>query len=133
MSEEILERLRAGFEAFNQTGEFADEFLAPNFEMRQASSLIGATGPFHGPSALRDSLVEVEVALEALRFEPENFIEAPNGEIVVLIHVRARGRGSGIEVDNHIAQVWTFRDDLAVRLIVYEEPAEALKAVGLEK
>jgi len=34
-------------------------------------------------------------------------------------------------IDNHIAWVWTFRGDKAVRLVVYEEQAEALKAVGL--
>jgi hypothetical protein len=29
--------------------------------------------------------------------------------------------------------VWTFRDDKATRIVVYEEQAEALEAVGLAK
>ena len=66
-----------------------------------------------------------------MSFEPERFLEAPGGEVVVLIHTTGRGRGSGLEVDNHIAWVWTFRDDQAVRMVVYEEPADALAAVGL--
>ena len=42
-----------------------------------------------------------------------------------------RGRGSGVEMDNRIAWVWTYRDDKVVRVVGYEEPAEALEAVGL--
>jgi ketosteroid isomerase-like protein len=133
VSQENLERVRAGFEAFYQTGELPDRFLAPDFELHQAWSVVGATGVFHGPNAVRDSLVEVEVALEDLSFAPEKFVEAPNGEIVVFVHVQGRGRGSGIDVGNHIAHVWTLRGDQALRCVVYEDPAEALKAVGLEE
>ena len=46
--------------------------------------------------------------------------------MVVLIHTTGRGRGSGLEIDNHIAWVWTFRGGQAVRMVVYEEPADAL-------
>jgi ketosteroid isomerase-like protein len=53
--------------------------------------------------------------------------------VVVLVHARGRGRGSGVDIDNHIAWVWTFRGDKAVRLVVYEEQAEALEAAGLRE
>jgi ketosteroid isomerase-like protein len=59
--------------------------------------------------------------------------ETADGRVLVFIRARARGRGSGIEMDNRIAWVWTFRDDKAVRLDVYEEREEALEAVGLKK
>jgi hypothetical protein len=36
-------------------------------------------------------------------------------------------------MDNRIAWVWTFRDDKAVRWVVYEERSEALEAVGLSE
>jgi ketosteroid isomerase-like protein len=52
---------------------------------------------------------------------------------VVFIRARARGRGSGVETDNRIAHVWTFREDKAVRMDVFEEQAEALEAVGLRE
>ena len=74
---------------------------------------------------------ELAESFEDLTFEPEQFLEAPGGEVVVLIHARGRGPSSGLEIDNHIAWVWTYRDDKAVRMVVYEEPAEALEAVGL--
>ena len=33
-----------------------------------------------------------------------------------------------MRVDDHIAHLWTFREGKAVRLAIYEEPSEALKA-----
>lgn len=131
MSRENIDRLRAGLEAFNRTGAVGVDFLAPDFEMQQASSIIDTAGLFHGPDALQQSLAELQESFEELTFEPEEFFEAEGGELVVFIRVRGRGRGSGVELDNRIAWVWTFRDDEAVRLVVYEERADALQAVGL--
>lgn len=132
MSQENVERIRAGFEAFNRTGEIITDHLAPDFELHQASSIVDSAGVFSGPDAFHDMLQELHGAFEELRFDAEEFLEAPGGEIVVLIHARGRGRGSGVEIDNHIAQVWTFRDDKAVRMVAYEERAKALEAAGLE-
>jgi len=131
MSQENIDRIRAAFEAFNRTGEIILDHLAPDFELHQASSIVDTAGVFHGPDAFRDVLRELHGAFEELSFEAEEFIEAPGGDIVVFIHARGRGRGSGIEIDNHIAQVWTYRDDKAVRMVAYEERAEALEAAGL--
>jgi ketosteroid isomerase-like protein len=134
MSQENVNRLRAGLEAFNRTGELDTEFLAPDFEMHQASSIIDTAGVFYGRDALHGSLSELAESFDDLSFEAEKFFEAPSGEVVlVFIRARGRGRGSGLEMDNRIAWVWTFRGDKAVRLVVYEEQAEALEAVGLSE
>ena len=132
MTEENLERVRAGQEAFSRTGEFDPNFFAPDFELHQASSIVDTAGVFRGRSALRDALDELEGAFEELSFDAERYVEAPGGEVVVIVRVRGRGRGSGIQIDNRIAHVWTFRDGMATRLKVYEEPEEALEAVGIQ-
>lgn len=119
MPNELIDRLRVGLDTFNRTGETAIGFLAPEFKLHQA------------PHAFRDSLDELSESFENLTFEAERSLEAPGGEIVVLVHARGRGRGSGTEIDNHIAWVWTFRDKRAVRLVIYEDPGDALQAVGL--
>src|SRR5689334_979612 len=126
-----LEQLAAAYQAFSETGEIVGAHLAPDFEMQQASSIIDSAGVFHGPNAFRDVLRELEEAFEDFRAEAEEFIEASTGEIVVLVHVLGRGRGSGAEMDNRIAHVWSFRDDKAVRMVAYEEQADALAAVGV--
>ena len=129
MSQERIDQLRAQIEAFNRTGEVRG--VASDFELHQASSIIDTAGVFRGPDGPRASFRELERSFEDLRFEPERFFEAPGGEIVVFIRAQGRGRGSGVEIDNRIAWVWTFRGDQAVRLVIYEERDEALKAVGL--
>ena len=133
MSRENADRLRKGLIAFSRTGEVDPDVFAQDFELHQASSIIDTTGVFHGRDALRESLGELQESFEQLRFEAEGFLEAPGGEVVVLVHVHGRGRGSGLEIDNHIAWVCTFRDEQAVRLVVHEEPAEALAALGLDQ
>jgi ketosteroid isomerase-like protein len=133
MSSERTDRLRAALETFRQSGEIPVEYFAEDFELHQSSSIVDTAGVFHGTSASQASLDELGESFEDLSFEPEQIIEAPGGEIVVLIHARARGRASGLELDNHIAWVWTFRKGKAVRLVVYEEPGDALEAVGLPR
>jgi ketosteroid isomerase-like protein len=133
VSEENVGALRRGLEAFNRTGEIDTSFLAEDFEVHQASSIIDTDGVFHGRDALRQSWSELAEVFDDLRLEPERIIEAPGGEIVVLLRACGTGRGSGLVMDNHIGWVCTFRDDEAVRLVVYEEPAEALEAVGLSE
>ena len=130
MSQEHINRLRTDLDAFNRTGEINIDRLAPDFEMHQAASVIDTAGAFRGRGALQQSLGELQGAFEGLRFEAEKFFEAAGGEIVVFMRVRGRGVGSGVEIDNRIAWVWTFRGDEAIRLVVYEEQAEAVEAVG---
>ncbi|MDQ2676529.1 MAG: nuclear transport factor 2 family protein, partial [Actinomycetota bacterium] len=102
------------------------------FELRQASSIIDSAGTFRGRDAFREVLGELQESFADLRFEPERFAEAPGGEVVVLVHVRGRGVGSGIEIDNRIAWVWTFApDDALSSLEVFEDPAEGFRSVGL--
>jgi ketosteroid isomerase-like protein len=133
LSKAPIDWVRAGLERFERTGEVPSEFLAPEFELHQSSSIVDTAGIFYGPGAFHASLAELSESFEDMTFEAEGVLEAPSGEIVVLIHTQGRGRGSGVEIDNHIAWVWTFRDETAVRMVVYEEPGEALEAVGLER
>jgi ketosteroid isomerase-like protein len=133
MSQANVDGLRAGIEAFRRTGEIDAAFFAADFEMHQASSIVDTAGVFYGRDGLQASLEELQESFEGLSFEAERFVQAPGGEIVVFIHAHGRGRGSGVTIDNHIAWVWTFRGDKAVRLVVYEEQAEALEAVELRE
>lgn len=133
MPSTLLEQMQAGLDRFTRTGEIPTGFLAPEFELHQSASIVDTAGVFYGPESFRASLLELDESFEDMSFVAEGVLEAPGGEIVVLIHTRGRGRGSGVEIDNHIAWVWTFRDGKAVRMVIYEEQADALRAVGLER
>jgi ketosteroid isomerase-like protein len=132
MGTERIDRLRAGLDAFERTGRIEPGLISPDFELHQASSIIDSAGTFSGPDAFQRVLSELQESFGDLSFERERFVEAPGGEIVVLVHVRGRGRGSRIEIDNHIAWVWTLDEDGVIRrLVVHEEPADALRSVGI--
>jgi len=127
MSQANIDRVRGKVDTFNRTGEIDVQDLAPDFEMHQASSLVDTAGVFHGQDALHGALRELQEAFEELSFEAEEIIEAPDGQIFVLIRVRGRGRGSGMEIENRIAHVWTYRDDKAVRLVATRSLAKRAK------
>jgi ketosteroid isomerase-like protein len=72
---------------------------------------------------------EVDEAFADVRVE---FLEARDlGEhIVVVGHLRARGRASGAETDSPIAWVVEFANGRVVRMRDYLDPGEALEAAG---
>ncbi len=77
----------------------------------------------------RASFAKVRDVFPDFRVEPERYIDA--GEDVVVI-VRARGRGaSGIETAWRQGYVWTVRDGKAIRFRWFNDPQDALAAVGL--
>ncbi len=53
--------------------------------------------------------------------------------VVVLGHVHARGRGSGLELDSPVAYVFEFVDELLARGSSYFDHDEALAAAGAER
>jgi hypothetical protein len=75
--------------------------------------------------------------VEGMYLDPEKFIEA-KGQIVVIFRIHGRGRHTGIDAGSagegqlpRQAHVWTMRDGKATRLVIFSDPAMALKAVGL--
>jgi ketosteroid isomerase-like protein len=65
------------------------------------------------------------------RFEPLAFYDVGN-RVAVRVRVAARGVGSSVEVDAERGYVFDVRDGKIVRFAWFNEPLEALKAVGLE-
>ena len=125
-------RLEQALDAFIRTGQIDPTYFTDDFELHQASSIIDTAGVFRGRGAAREALRELRGSFEGLVFEPEEFIEAPGGEVVVFIRVSGRGRGSMVEIDNRIAWVLTYREDAIARMVIYEERREALEALGLD-
>jgi ketosteroid isomerase-like protein len=60
--------------------------------------------------------------------EPTEFIEEGD-RILVSVHARARGRGSGVEIDQTAFHVWTLTGERAVRLEVHVDREAALAAL----
>jgi ketosteroid isomerase-like protein len=64
--------------------------------------------------------------------DDERLIDAGD-RVVVIATMRGQGSASGVEVENRHGSVWTIRDGKAVRFQWFNEPDEALEAVGLQE
>ncbi|HEU4364684.1 MAG TPA: nuclear transport factor 2 family protein [Candidatus Krumholzibacteria bacterium] len=51
--------------------------------------------------------------------------------ILAVVDMRGRGRVSGVPVELHFAQVWSFREDVPVRMVYYADIEEGRCAAGL--
>lgn len=69
-------------------------------------------------------------AFDDVRLEVGEFIDRGE-QVVALGHMRARGKGSGMEVRQARAWVWSLRDGKIIRHQTYAERSAALEAVGL--
>lgn len=89
-------------------------------------------GSYQGHTGIRRFFEDAADTWEYLRAEPQTY-KAKDDQVVVIGHLRCRGRHSGIDVDSPAAWVFTFRDRKASRMRVYLDPEEALRAVGLSE
>jgi ketosteroid isomerase-like protein len=70
-------------------------------------------------------------AFEEFTIEPEDFI-AHGDRVLVPMRQRARGKGSGLEIEQRFYQLFTLRDGMVFRFEEYSEEADAWKALGKE-
>jgi ketosteroid isomerase-like protein len=134
MSEENVEIVRGVYEALNR--EDVDAVLQicdPDVECLLPEGGIN-TGTLRGHQAIRAFLDGYLEAFESFRFEPERFLEADD-QVVAVLRVLGRGRGSGLEAEVRPAHVWTMERGRAVRLEVFPERelGAALEAAGLSE
>ena len=62
---------------------------------------------------------------------PETILESGE-DVAVLMHLRARGKGSQFDIEEDMADVFTVKDGKIVRLRLYIQQQDALKAIGEE-
>jgi ketosteroid isomerase-like protein len=79
----------------------------------------------------RRTLAMIKDVYPDFRVEPERFVDA--GEEVVVIGTARGTAASGVEAQWRQGYVWTVRDGKAVRFRWFNQPQEALEAVGLHE
>jgi ketosteroid isomerase-like protein len=82
------------------------------------------TDLFRGHEGVRRG---IETWLESgrdFRFDPREVLERGD-RVLVIVHYLARGRGSGVELDEPVAHVWEFRGDRAIRLRMFGDADKA--------
>ena len=132
MFEEDAERLRGAYQAFNERGvEAFLERLAPEFQLRDRESSPDRAETVYGKQGIKDLFDSYMEAFDALRLEPQEFVDCGD-QIVVSLHQHVRGKGSGAEVVGNIAHVWTMRGEAPFRLMIFGDKESALRALGVD-
>ena len=86
----------------------------------------------HGPDAVRDFFRRWAGAFADWDYTVEEVKSGP-GTVIVQIHQRGRGKGSGAPVDARFWQIWVMQRGKAIRVTHQAEEDEALKDGGLRK
>jgi ketosteroid isomerase-like protein len=133
MSQENVAIVRRGFEHFRATGGPLPEILAPEF-VWDMSTFRGwpEQQTYDGAEGMRQFLKDWMSAFEDWRIEVEALHDADE-HVVAVCRQSGRAKVTGMPVNMLLAQVFTLRDGLETRMQMYADPAEALKAVGLEE
>jgi hypothetical protein len=142
MSQENVERLRAGIELFLAgTGELQREEMLrklgelwdPEIEVDASESpVLDLNGIYRGPDAVRQFWREWLAAWEAFQFEYE-LVDAGD-RIVQLFDMQMRGRSTHIEMPfGNVAWVYTYRGGRVIHQKLHMSHSEALESVGVSE
>jgi|SRR5262245_4404493 len=132
MPEENVEIVRRIHEALNaRDEETLMELLDPEIVWVQNPN---APDPhtLRGHDGVRELGAMLDDAFEDVRLDVDRFLDG--GEMVVALgQMRARGKGSGVEIREARAWVWTLRNGRVIRHETVADHAEALRAAGLSE
>jgi ketosteroid isomerase-like protein len=137
MSTENVEIVRRGYEALNQ-GDIQTTLALfdPRVEVHLAKEGQQVLGPdfspvYSGLDGFMEFLGQLQAAWEKWSWEPEEYIDAGDDRVLVMLRMRAKGRASGLEVDQPMGHLCTMEDGRLVRHETYWDPAEAREAAGV--
>jgi ketosteroid isomerase-like protein len=131
MSQRNVELVRGAFGVVTIPGHPEAMIAAshPDFEMH----LVGVGGEpvyYAGASGIREFFRDVAESWESFRFKATDLRDLGD-RVLVLGHVRGRGRASGVEVDDRWAWIIALREGRAASLRGFLDQREALDAAGL--
>ncbi len=126
MSQQNLDRVRAGFAAHNR-GDL-DALVELYHPEAVFETLL--LGTHHGNEAIREIYAENQRTLASYDVLPVELIEVED-KVVAVARAVGSGPASEIAVDDRFAFVFTFKDDRVIREQAFRSREEALAAVGL--
>ena len=130
-ADENVEALHRLFELVGdgENPEVLYELLDPDVELTLTDDDLNS-GPHHGRDGVRNYFRSWAGTWSEWHFRPERLVAIGDDQVAVDLHQRGRGRGSGVEVESRVAQLWTFRDGRVVRWEHFRTFEEALSAAG---
>jgi ketosteroid isomerase-like protein len=127
---EIVQRVNAAIKSGDMARVLA--LLHPEFETSVGPELSPEPDVYRGHDGILRYFASFHEAMDQIRFDPSRFREAGTS-VVVALRLSAKGRFTGIPVEQHIGQVWTIHDGKALHVQSYTSYREALEVVGLQE
>jgi ketosteroid isomerase-like protein len=135
VSRENVDAARSAHEAFNQmfthgTGDLF-ELLDPEIEWIPLNSALDGAS-YHGEDGIRAWIEEMKREWDFFETRPEEFHDLGDERVLILGTWRARGRGSGVELDSQEA-TWLFGFNAGKinRMQTFTDRSKALEAAGI--
>ena len=128
MSQENVEIIQRSFVTWDETGEPDWDLMHDDIEVHDHD--IMDAGEYRGRAGVARWLEDWGTAWSEFSMEPEEFLDA--GErVVAVIRMRARGRGSSVQVERQDALVFEVHDGKIARTDYFNNRQQALDAAGL--
>ena len=133
MTEANVEIVRAALETWNRSWRGGD--LGPALDVMDPDVVLDFSGNVFNPRVLRGHegfrqlMADVAEVWDEVTFDVEELIPTDDG-VLTLVVARARGRASGVAIEDRVAQVFTLRDGKITRVQAYADREEALATVG---
>lgn len=86
----------------------------------------------HGPAEVKAFMREFLGQWRDYRLIGDEFRDVGEDKVFVAGHQTAAGRHSGVEVEDSMFSIWTFRGGKVVHLLFERDKQTALEAAGLE-
>jgi ketosteroid isomerase-like protein len=133
MSQENVEIVRAGFDAYNRRDLDAIlEYWAPDGVLDWSNSRGVGAGIYRGHDEIRAVAEGFLATWDEVRIEIVDAVEIRDGLVIAENVTHFRGR-DGIETQARSAWLITLRDGKETSLTLYQTKQDALEAAGLEE
>ena len=121
--------MQRGFAAFSDEGpEGLIRFLHPDFEMTTPAGMAAEPDTYRGHDGIRRYFDSFNEVMDEIRFDVIGYEDLGDGRVLTPTVLRARGKLTGIEVEQQVSQVWEISGGLAHRCHVFPTPEEARAA-----
>jgi ketosteroid isomerase-like protein len=133
MSQENVEIVRRCSEFFRSRDlSYLAQVVEPDFVFDVSRNVFNP-GVHRGLDGFRQFIEQVDEMWETFDLEIEELVDGGD-RVVTGVRIAGRGRGSGIEVEMHVFNVWMLRDGKVLRYEGgYRDRKEALEAAGLRE
>jgi ketosteroid isomerase-like protein len=131
MSQENVEVVRRFYDEWNERFPGPIDLMNPEIEYVNPAGAV-EPGIRRGLDPFRRAVEKVFEGWEAWQMEPERFIPVGD-QVAVVVRYKARGRGSGVEVEGRESALWTLHDGKVVRYAWFHGAQDALEAAGLRE